>query len=229
MEVVGVYPHAHYLARDMKGYAKLADGTTRWLIRIKDWDFNWQDEYRFAEPVFLPRGTKLEMEYTYDNSSDNVFNPHHPPRRVVFGPQSSDEMGDLWLQLVPTDSAELAILKRDFAIKDHRARLDGHKHRIRTTPGDAQARYSLANMLSARGKGEEAIRHYRRAVEIKPDFALAHNNLGHVLLAQGKTAEAMKLFPLRLARRSGPGSSAQQSRCRTVDAGGQRGSDPAFS
>ncbi len=194
VEVVGVYPHAHYLARDMKGYATLADGTTRWLIRIKEWDFNWQDEYRFAEPVFLPRGTTLEMEYTYDNSSDNVFNPHHPPRRVAFGPQSSDEMGDLWLQLVPTDSAELAILKRDFAIKDHQARLDGYKHRTRTTPGDAQARYGLANMLSARGEGEEAIRHYRRALQIKPDFALAYNNLGRVLLAQRKTAEAMKLF-----------------------------------
>ena len=194
VEVVGVYPHAHYLARDMKGYATLADGTTRWLIRIKEWDFNWQDEYRFAEPVFLPRGTRLEMEYTYDNSSDNVFNPHHPPRRVVYGPQSSDEMGDLWLQLVPTDSADLAILKYDFAIKDYQARLDGYKHRIRTTPGDAQAPYGLANMLSAGGKGEEAIRHYRRALQIKPDFALAYNNLGHVLLAQGRMAEAMKLF-----------------------------------
>jgi tetratricopeptide (TPR) repeat protein len=195
VEVVGVYPHAHYLARDMKGYAKLPDGTTtRWLIRIKEWDFNWQDQYRFAEPVFLPRGTKLEMEYTYDNSSDNVFNPSHPPRRVVFGPRSSDEMGDLWLQLVPTDSADLAILKRDFAIKEDRARLDGYKHRIRTTPGDAQARFGLANMLSAQGERKEAIRNYRRAVKIKPDFALAYNNLGHLLLAQSRTAEAMKLF-----------------------------------
>ena len=194
VEVLGVYPHAHYLARDMKGYATLPDGTTRWLIRIKEWDFNWQDEYRFAKPVFLPRGTRLEMEYTYDNSSDNVFNPYHPPRRVVYGMRSSDDMGDLWLQVVPTDSADLAILKRDFAIKDHQARLDGYKHRIRTTPGDAQPHYDLGNMLSARGKREEAIRHYRRAVGIKPDFALAHNNLGSVLLVQGKTDEAMRLF-----------------------------------
>ena len=194
VEVVGVYPHAHYLGRDMKGYAILADGTTRWLIRIKEWDFNWQDEYRFAEPIFLPRGTKLEMEYTYDNSSDNVSNRSHPPRHVLYGPRSSDEMGDLWLQLVPTNSADLAILKRDFVTKDYQARLDGYKHRIRNVPGDAQAHFALANMLSERGETTKATRSYRRAIKIKPDFALAYNNLGRVRLAQRKTAEAMKIF-----------------------------------
>ena len=194
VQVLGVYPHAHYLARDMQGQATLPDGTTRWLIRIKRWDFNWQDEYRFTNPMFLPKGTRLEMKYTYDNSSDNVFNPHQPPQRVVYGPRSSDEMGVLWLQVVPTDVTKLDVLKRDFAVKDRRARLEGFQHRIHTSPRDADAYYGLGNMFSAQGDPEAAIQHLRRAVQIKPDFALAHNNLGHVLLAQGKMTEAMKLF-----------------------------------
>ena len=38
------------------------------LIWIKDWDFNWQGSYRYASPVKLPKGTEIDMQYTYDNS-----------------------------------------------------------------------------------------------------------------------------------------------------------------
>ena len=55
----------------MKATATLPDGTTRPLIWIKEWDFNWQDEYRYVEPVYLPKGTAITMRYVYDNSSAN--------------------------------------------------------------------------------------------------------------------------------------------------------------
>ena len=60
--VIGVYPHAHYLGKQMKGFATLADGSVTWLVYIKDWDFNWQDMFQFAEPIYLPRGTRLDMQ-----------------------------------------------------------------------------------------------------------------------------------------------------------------------
>ena len=84
-----------------KRQAELPDGTTRWLIAIDDWDFRWQDVYRYAAPFALPKGTTISMRYTYDNSAANPRNPHRPPARVVWGQNTSDEMGDLWIQVIP--------------------------------------------------------------------------------------------------------------------------------
>ena len=67
VDLLAVQPHAHNLARSIKGYAQLPDGRREWLIDIVDWDFRWQDVYRYAAPVHLPRGTVLEVQYTYDN------------------------------------------------------------------------------------------------------------------------------------------------------------------
>jgi mono/diheme cytochrome c family protein len=91
-EAIAVFPHAHYLAKDMKVDAHLPDGTVVPLIWIKDWDFNWQGAYRYSSPLKLPKGTKLEMQYTYDNSAANPHNPSNPPREVKFGEQTTNEM-----------------------------------------------------------------------------------------------------------------------------------------
>jgi hypothetical protein len=106
VEALGIIPHAHYVCKEMKGWARLPDGTRRWLIWIRDWNFNWQEQYRYAAPVRLPVGTRVEMEFTYDNSAGNVRNPNHPPQRVRWGPGSADEMAGLHLQVVPVDAAD---------------------------------------------------------------------------------------------------------------------------
>ena len=101
VDVLGIIPHAHYICREMKGWAVLPGGARRWLIRIPEWNFNWQEQYHYAAPIPLPAGTTLQMEYTYDNSDANPRNPSHPPRRVVWGPGSEDEMAGLHIQAVP--------------------------------------------------------------------------------------------------------------------------------
>lgn len=111
VDLVGVIPHAHYLARQMRGWATLPDGKRRNLLEILDWDFNWQQNYRYREPIHLPAETRLEMEYIYDNSVRNPRNPSHPPKRVVWGPETTDEMAGLHFQAIPQnpgDAAELA-------------------------------------------------------------------------------------------------------------------------
>lgn len=113
VDVLSVYPHAHYLAKEMRGFAILPDGTIQWLIWIKDWNFNWQDVYVYEKPIRLPRGTMIAMRYTYDNSGNNTHHSPRPPQRVVYGPRSSDEMADLWLQVVPRNSRDAAILEGD--------------------------------------------------------------------------------------------------------------------
>jgi hypothetical protein len=103
VEAVGIIPHAHYICKDMKGWAILPDGRKQWLIWIRDWNFNWQEQYRYAVPLKLPAGTRFEMEFTYDNSEANPSNPNHPPKRVLWGPSTTDEMAGLHVQVVPED------------------------------------------------------------------------------------------------------------------------------
>jgi len=105
VEAFGVRGHAHYLGREMKMTAVLPDGSTRGLLWIEDWDFNWQDSYFFKDRLFLPRGTRLDVEIAYDNSAGNPNNPNSPPARVAWGRQSSDEMGSMIL-LVATATPE---------------------------------------------------------------------------------------------------------------------------
>jgi hypothetical protein len=106
VDALGVIPHAHYVCRSMYAYAILPDGTRRTLLRIPDWNFNWQQQYRYATPLRLPADTQVEMEFTYDNSALNPRNPNQPPARVVYGPGTQDEMAGLHLQVVPVDPAD---------------------------------------------------------------------------------------------------------------------------
>ncbi len=101
LDVIGIIPHAHYICKDMKGWAILPDGRKQWLIWIRDWNFNWQEQYRYSTPLKLPAETRFEMEFTYDNSETNPRNPNHPPKRVEWGPDSTDEMAGLHVQVVP--------------------------------------------------------------------------------------------------------------------------------
>jgi Copper type II ascorbate-dependent monooxygenase, C-terminal domain. len=111
VEAIAIIPHAHYICKEMRGVAHLPDGSTKWLLKISDWDFNWQEHYRYVRPVHLPADTRLEMEFLYDNSDANPHNPSHPPRRVRWGPDSTDEMAGLHLNVLASresDFAELA-------------------------------------------------------------------------------------------------------------------------
>jgi mono/diheme cytochrome c family protein len=110
VEVHAIQPHAHNLARRMQASATLPDGSIRSLIEIDDWDFRWQDVYRYATPIVLPRGTTISMRFAYDNSAANPRNPFTPPRRIVWGQNTSDEMGDLWIQVIPRTPADLSTL-----------------------------------------------------------------------------------------------------------------------
>ncbi len=80
VDLLSLFPHAHFLAREMHASATFPDGVPRCLLRIERWDFDWQDEYRFVQTIALPRGTKLTMRYVYDNSAGWTR-----PRRTTAG------------------------------------------------------------------------------------------------------------------------------------------------
>jgi tetratricopeptide (TPR) repeat protein len=194
-DLTGILPHAHYLGHELAGNATLPDGSQRPLILIKNWDFNWQGDYRYAKPVALPKGTKVAMRYSYDNSADNVRNPTHPPKRVRYGLESTDEMGELWLQLVPRSREESAALAQDYiknyGIPDSIARC---QNLLKHSPNDSALHTELSSALAKAGRTDEAQKEMRRAIELDPKNAKAHFNLANLLAGQGKIADAMTEF-----------------------------------
>jgi peroxiredoxin len=85
------FPHAHYRGSSSKLYIQTPDGKRTLLLALPHYDFNWQREYDFAEPISVPAGSKMIAVYTYDNSVRNPANPDHN-RVVPWGDQSFDEM-----------------------------------------------------------------------------------------------------------------------------------------
>jgi uncharacterized protein (TIGR03437 family) len=110
VDAVGVTAHAHYLSKEAKLTATLPTGEVRILLWIRQWDFNWQDQYLFQDLLPLPKGTRLDGELIYDNSEANFRNPNTPPKRVQWGENSTDEMGSLLLNVVPKQAADIDIL-----------------------------------------------------------------------------------------------------------------------
>jgi hypothetical protein len=107
--------HAHYLAKEFTMKATLPDGAVKTLLSIGDWDFSWQERYRFKEFVALPKGTRLDVTVSYDNSAANKRNPSRPPVRVYWGEESTDEMGSIGLQVVAANRGELPQLQQAIA------------------------------------------------------------------------------------------------------------------
>lgn len=113
-DAVSIGAHAHYIGRTMKMTATLPSGEVKTLLWIKDWDFAWQDRYFFDGFVPLPKGTRLDAEVTWDNSSANGRNPNPEPQRVQWGEQSADEMGAVGLQVVAHVEADSKTLRTAF-------------------------------------------------------------------------------------------------------------------
>lgn len=192
VEVLGVQPHAHYLARDIKGFATLPDGTRQWLIEIKDWDFDWQDFYEYVKPLVLPSGTELTMEITYDNSAGNRRNPSSPPKRVTWGQRSFNEMGDLWIQVVPRTAADLQTLNDDRRRRELAEDIVGSEMILAADPDQVMEHDEVALHYLQFGKVAEAVAHFRESARLRPESAAARYNLGTTLTQLGDHEEAIR-------------------------------------
>ena len=197
-----IYPHAHYLGESVKVWAELPGGERRWLLRIDDWDFFWQDEYRFARPLPLPAGSLLVLEWTYDNTAENPRNPFDPPRRVVWGPSSRDEMADVWIQVLARRPEDLPALRERIVRKDLEISLPGFERMARERPADAEPRARIGQILLTLGRAAEARAVLDEALALAPRDAHLHTNRGLALAQLGRPEEALAAFDeaLRLRR-----------------------------
>jgi Tfp pilus assembly protein PilF/mono/diheme cytochrome c family protein len=193
VNLLGVYPHAHYLGKDLRATATLPDGSTKILIHIPHWDMNWQAVFRYERPVFLPKGTTVRMRYVYDNSAENPLNPNDPPQRVVAGNRARDEMAHLWLQVLPVDF--------DSKSGDPRTLLQEAlaRHNIQNDPRDFASHYNLGAVLQSQGKVDAAMVEYRSALQLRPEDATANNALGGALIVEGQPQKAISYLRAAVA------------------------------
>lgn len=198
VELRGVLPHAHYLCREMKAYADLPDGSRRWLMAINDWDFNWQGDYQFLSPLQLPRGTKLVMEYRYDNSTNNARNPNNPPKQVRYGMNSTDEMAELWLQIVVKSAQDSNAMARALQPRFINDQILASEALLRQNPRDAKAHCDIGMSLLMLGRNAEALAKLREALQIDPNYDEAHYFSGVAFRATKQLANARQEFETTL-------------------------------
>jgi hypothetical protein len=194
-DVLGIYPHMHYLGRIVEAWATLPDGARKWLIRIPSWDPGWQAVYYYRKPVFLPRGSLISARWHYDNSRGNPRNPNAPPRRVRGGNQATDEMAHLWLQVLPRGEYDQ---RREF----EQAVLE---HRLDKNPGEFEANLNLGAVLLSRLDPQDAITHLEAAVVAAPARNDAREMLGLAFAETGRIADAIRQYDAVLAADPGDG------------------------
>ena len=95
-----VTPHMHLIGETMVVTAHRPDGSVVPVVKIDDWDFNWQNTYFFKNFEHLPKGTVVKLRATFDNSERNPNNPNSPPAEIGWGEKTTDEMCIAFLGLL---------------------------------------------------------------------------------------------------------------------------------
>jgi len=198
VELLAILPHAHYLGHEMKATATLPDGTEKPLLSIKRWDFNWQGEFRYEQPLKLPKGTRIAMRYTYDNSTNNVRNPNHPPQRVGYGIQSSDEMAEFWLQVLMANTADQQALAGELQKVVSAESIQYNQYVLRLNPTDARAHSEMGKALLMIGRRQEAQTWLFRAAELDPTMDDPHYYLGLLFRTEQKLESARRAFEMAI-------------------------------
>lgn len=199
--VMAIQAHSHYRARDVLLSAELPDGSVRTLLHINDWDFNWQDHYRLAQPIRLPAGSTLRSRFKFDNSNDNPRNPNVPAQDVQWGWRTSDEMADVWVQVV-TDTTEdqkrLSLLARHKSTAEDAI---GAEILIAREPRHFNLRNDAALIYQELQQPQKALQHFEAARRIRPELPSAVYNVGTALESLGRREEAVVAYrdALRLA------------------------------
>ncbi|MDB5236704.1 MAG: hypothetical protein JWR44_3697, partial [Hymenobacter sp.] len=104
--MLSVLPHAHLVNKSWKIWAVKPNGDTIRGVKIDDWDFRWQNTYRFTSPQRVPAGTRLMAEVTYDNTANNPRNPNSPPQQMQWGESTLSEMLLAYFEALPYQAGD---------------------------------------------------------------------------------------------------------------------------
>lgn len=190
VKVMSILPHCHYICKGIKAWATLPEGSSQRLLEIEEWDFYKQDDFRFKPPLSLPRGTSLSVEFIYDNSISNRLNPNNPPQNIEFGPKSSNEMADLWIQVMPNSERESIDLRNSVAHHLAKKIIEGLEQRIKRKP-DSKSYMELARYYRDMGQFPEVVTQLQSALELEPANTMVLEKLAIALTDVGRREEAL--------------------------------------
>jgi tetratricopeptide (TPR) repeat protein len=194
VDVHSVFPHAHKLCRQIDVRAILPNSTTQPLIEIRHFDEKWHDKYRYAVPLRLPQGTRLQTHFVYDNSTANERNPHNPPQRTVYGSNISDEMSDVFLQVTPVEADQYAVLDEDAQQTELRSKIVGYSKTLELYPSDMWSLEGLASCYIANHQPADAVQLLKSKSKLLEDSTQALTILGMAELASGDITSAEALL-----------------------------------
>jgi hypothetical protein len=106
MSLISIMPHMHFIGESFLAYALTLEGDKIPLIKIDNWDFNWQTMYQFKKLVKIPAGSRIIVEAKFDNTSENPMNPNQPAKDIGYGWNSTDEMCDLVIYFLDYQSGD---------------------------------------------------------------------------------------------------------------------------
>ena len=174
--------------------ATLPDGSTKGLLQIRDWDFDWQDTYRYASRS-PSQGHDAQHAICLRQLGEQPAQPATAAAGRALGSAiSDDEMGDLWIQVVPRTRGDLDLLVREFRQKVFREDIVGYETVLRRTPDDVGLHDDVALLYLEVGRIDNAISQFTESTRLVPGKAAAHFNLGTALVAAGRMNEAMVRF-----------------------------------
>ncbi len=194
VELRAILPHAHYLAASTRAKATLPGGSTQPLFSISRWDFNWQGDYRYATPIQLPKGSRIDFEIIYDNSEENARNRSLPPRRVRYGSDSTDEMAELWLQVVLRSREDQDLLVEKLRPRLLQDTVLFNRYVIRKEPGNWLAHHELGRALLLLNDHPNALREFQHVLTLKPDYDEAYYQIGVLFRAEKRANDAERAF-----------------------------------
>jgi tetratricopeptide (TPR) repeat protein len=128
------------------------------------------------------------MRIDYDNSAQNPRNPNHPPKRVRAGNQSTEEMGHVWLQLLPRTRGDRQEIEEAVV-----------RRRLEKYPRDFSAHLNMGALLLSKLDAQGAVVMLRQAILIDNSRPEAHDMLGSALESLGRFAEAIEQYRIALA------------------------------
>ena len=179
-----IAPGARQLCQSAIVSADLPQGETVTLLNIPNWRYLWNDAYHFQDPIFLPKGSVIHLDLSYDNSAGNSQNPFSPPRRITQGSDTTNEVARVHLQLLPRVPAHHSTLQKAALRKQ-----------VDQAP-QAWTHYLLADTLREQKEYRDAAHHYQEAIRLQPHFPRAYLQLGNTWTSTSKLNKAIDAYSM---------------------------------
>ena len=192
--LISLTPHMHYRGKDFVYTAKFPDGSSKDLLKVSDYDFNWQTEYRFENPEAMPEGTVIECVAHFDNSANNEANPD-PTKEIYFGPESYDEMMIGFIDYVVDEGVRPSIQvdpieqKLDNLMQEHAG--DLYTLRVPVDPSKGMQKTIVLMPREGRGAWYIPIANFAARAEIT-DITWTGNDFAGSLHIPGEDAQEIK-------------------------------------